>query len=351
MDSDLLTFHTPKDENAVDVQATPSVTVEFAYAYFTLVRKPPLQALFWHKQLEQHDPDLAKQLREFWQVDGSGLDLFQLVSNNGYTFDASVGRFLDDLEQLLPIFRQQLAQYKIGLQHKDAEKIKKELASCESLEQRLGRLENKKLRNQFVGLLRRLWAFLEPQWLAEGQSASRAACQQFMEQFALHQDILAALPTHHFVQFEKSKQYIKKAMQQGTVLVFPLYFALGGGFSIDAGNQHLIGYGIRSEDTHQALSNASAQLALQLKTLADPTRLMLMTMLQRYQLFEMSVSDFAEQLGVTQPTISGHLKLLRESGLVTLEKKGNKAIYKLELDTLKRIAQDLKSQFGLNETS
>jgi ArsR family transcriptional regulator, arsenate/arsenite/antimonite-responsive transcriptional repressor len=349
MDSDLLTFHTPKDENAVDVQATPSVTIEFAYAYFTLVRKPHLQVLFWHKQLEQHDPDLAEQLREFWQEDGVGLDLFPLVSNNGYTFDTSVGRFLDDLEQHLPIFRQQLAQYKIGLQHKDPEKIKKELASCEALEQRLERLANKKFRSQFVGLLRRLWAFLEPQWESQGLSASRAACQQFMEQFALHQDILAALPTHHFVQFENSRQYIKKAMQQGTVLVFPLYFALGGGFSIDSGNQHLIGYGIRSEDTHQALSEASAQLAMQLKTLADPTRLMLMTMLQRYSHFEMSVSDFAEQLGVTQPTISGHLKLLRESGLVTLEKKGNKALYKLEAETLKQLVHDLKAQFGFNE--
>jgi ArsR family transcriptional regulator, arsenate/arsenite/antimonite-responsive transcriptional repressor len=351
MDSDLLTFHTPTSENAVDVQAAPSITVEFAYAYYTLVRQMRVQALPWHNQLEAQAPDMVRQLRGFWQEAGADFDLFHLISSNGYVFDASLERFLDDLEQHLPMFKQQLLQYQKGLQQKDQQKAAKELASCEALEKRLERLNNKKLRRQFVGLLRQLWAFLEPQWVSEGQKASRAACDQFLEQFALHQDILAALPAHHFVQFENSRQYIKKAMQRGTVLVIPLFFALGGGFSVDAGHQHLIGYGIRSEDTHQALAAASSQLALHLKTLADPTRLMLMTLLQRYQHFEMSVSDFAEQLGVTQPTISGHLKMLRESGLVTLEKKGNKSLYKLESEKLKSVIADLNNQFGLSESS
>lgn len=77
---------------------------------------------------------------------------------------------------------------------------------------------------------------------------------------------------------------------------------------------------------------------------------MLLTMLYKYQHFEMSVSDFAEQLGVTQPTISGHLKLLRDTGLVRLEKRGNKALYTLETETLKQIIKDLSEQFGLGKS-
>jgi DNA-binding transcriptional ArsR family regulator len=349
MESELLTFHTLKSENAVDVKATPSATVEFAYAYFSVVRDAKVPPLPWHEHLHKNAPDLILALRSFWQQEEVGFDLFYLVANLGYVFDASLGRFFDDLENHLPEFLQKIAQQKVKLDCDKPQNSSKELAMYTALENRLLRLENRQQRRKFVGLLRQLWAWLEPQWLSEGQPICKAACERFVEQFGVHQDILSALPAHHFVQFEKSKQYIKKAMQQGTVLVIPLFFALGGGFSVDAENQHLIGYGIRSEDTHQALTQAVTQTALHLKTLADPTRLMLLTLLQRYQHFEMSVSDFAEQLGVTQPTISGHLKLLRESGLVTLEKKGNKSLYKLETDMLKSIVQDLKIQFVLDE--
>ncbi|MFN3267133.1 MAG: ArsR/SmtB family transcription factor [Deinococcales bacterium] len=345
MESDFLTYHTTIAENSVNLVVTPCVAIEFAYAHFSLTRDQKAPALPWHARLYAQNSDLRKNLQEFWQDDECSLDLLHLIANFGYTFDHTLDRFLDNLEHHLPEFLSQVRQRQAEL---ELAKKKKEESQYAALIMRLERLLDNSTRAAYVVLLRQLWAFIEPIWEQEGRTASRVACDQFLEKYAQQQDILLALPTHHFMQLESSRQHIKMALAQNSVVVIPLYFAYGGGFSFDAKQQHLLAFGIRSEDYHQDQKDQSAQIAQQLKALADPTRLLLLTLLFRYQHFEMSVSDFAEQLGVTQPTVSGHLKLLRDVGLVQLEKKGNKSLYRFEHTILQNVVNDLLTQFGLS---
>jgi len=60
--------------------------------------------------------------------------------------------------------------------------------------------------------------------------------------------------------------------------------------------------------------------------LADPTRILIL-----YSLAEspQHVTDLVEMLEVSQPTISRHLKVLRERGLVTATREGNAVCYEL----------------------
>ena len=67
-------------------------------------------------------------------------------------------------------------------------------------------------------------------------------------------------------------------------------------------------------------------LAEQLKTLADPTRLRMLDLLA-HQAESLCVCHITEQFTVNQPTISHHLRLLREAGLVDCEKRGVWAYY------------------------
>ena len=67
-------------------------------------------------------------------------------------------------------------------------------------------------------------------------------------------------------------------------------------------------------------------LAAQLKALADPTRLRMLDLLTQ-QSEPLCVCDITDEFAQNQPTISHHLKLLREAGLVDCEKRGIWAFY------------------------
>jgi ArsR family transcriptional regulator len=81
-------------------------------------------------------------------------------------------------------------------------------------------------------------------------------------------------------------------------------------------------------------------LARILKALAEPTRLRLVSMVAAHEGGEACVCDLTGPLGLTQPTISHHLKILVGAGIFTRDKRGKWAFYALvpaALDTLAAI--------------
>jgi ArsR family transcriptional regulator len=64
-----------------------------------------------------------------------------------------------------------------------------------------------------------------------------------------------------------------------------------------------------------------------LKALADPARLRLLSIIAAHAGGEACVCDLTEPVGLSQPTVSHHLKVLTETGFVTREKRGVWAYY------------------------
>src|SRR5437764_10509083 len=104
------------------------------------------------------------------------------------------------------------------------------------------------------------------------------------------------------------------------------------------------------------LTISTAEIASQVKllsALADPTRLQIVEMLGGLD-EPVCVCDIVSQFDLGQPTISHHLKVLREAGLVTWEKRGLWVYYSLNRaalhqvpDYLGRILPASKSMAGL----
>lgn len=69
--------------------------------------------------------------------------------------------------------------------------------------------------------------------------------------------------------------------------------------------------------------------ALVFKALADPNRLRLLSMVKAEASGESCVCDLTEPLGLGQPTVSHHLKILVDAGLLHREKRGTWAYYSL----------------------
>ena len=76
-------------------------------------------------------------------------------------------------------------------------------------------------------------------------------------------------------------------------------------------------------------ASQAADLARLLKALADPTRLQLVSMVAAHEGGEACVCELTEPLGLTQPTISHHLKILVDAGIFTRDKRGVWAYYAL----------------------
>ncbi len=69
------------------------------------------------------------------------------------------------------------------------------------------------------------------------------------------------------------------------------------------------------------------ELAARFKALADPTRVAIVNRLAAAE--EVCVCDLTETFELSQPTISHHLKILREAGLVESTRRGTWAYYRL----------------------
>lgn len=80
----------------------------------------------------------------------------------------------------------------------------------------------------------------------------------------------------------------------------------------------------------------AVELSRTFKALADPVRLRLLSMIASHEGGEACVCDLAGPFDLSQPTISHHLKVLRQVGLVTSDRRGSLVYYRAHLDVLAR---------------
>jgi ArsR family transcriptional regulator len=83
-------------------------------------------------------------------------------------------------------------------------------------------------------------------------------------------------------------------------------------------------------------------LARTVKALADPTRLRLVSLVAAHG-GEACVCDLTEPVGLSQPTVSHHLKVLVDAGLMTRDKRGVWAYYALVPGALADLARVLST--------
>src|SRR6185369_15721905 len=83
----------------------------------------------------------------------------------------------------------------------------------------------------------------------------------------------------------------------------------------------------------------SDELAARFKALADPTRVAIVNRLAAAE--ECCVCDLNAAFDLSQPTISHHLKVLREAGLVESSRRGTWAYYRLVPDAVRELRHTL----------
>jgi ArsR family transcriptional regulator len=87
---------------------------------------------------------------------------------------------------------------------------------------------------------------------------------------------------------------------------------------------------------------AREALADRFKALSDPTRVAIVNRLAAAE--EVCVCVFVDELDLSQPTISHHLKVLREAGLVEATRRGTWAFYRLIPSAVAELARALSGE-------
>jgi ArsR family transcriptional regulator len=86
------------------------------------------------------------------------------------------------------------------------------------------------------------------------------------------------------------------------------------------------------------------ELAALFKAVADPMRLRLLSLIACHDGGESCVCDLLDAFDVTAPSISYHLKILREAGLISSERRGTWVYYRVKPEVMARMSAVLRPQ-------
>src|SRR6478609_768971 len=93
-------------------------------------------------------------------------------------------------------------------------------------------------------------------------------------------------------------------------------------------------------------ADQAVELAKVFKALGDPIRLRLLSMIASRAGGEVCVCDLTPAFDLSQPTISHHLKLLKQAGLIDSERRGTWGDYRLLPETTDQLAAILTRPVG-----
>lgn len=120
------------------------------------------------------------------------------------------------------------------------------------------------------------------------------------------------------------------------LMVVPCYF-FGKSLYLEFPGLTVIGSGFHHDE--RGARARTEGLARRLKTVADPTRLALLHYLS---VTPSTVGDLASSFGLAQPTISMHMKSLRETGLVRAERHGGRLQLSADPDAVEALVAELR---------
>jgi ArsR family transcriptional regulator, arsenate/arsenite/antimonite-responsive transcriptional repressor len=110
-----------------------------------------------------------------------------------------------------------------------------------------------------------------------------------------------------------------------------------------AGRDRILRAATAASSTSEPLTRPAAEaLAKTLRLVADPTRLQLLSMINGSPGQEVTVGELTRHLGLRQPTISHHLRMMSEDGLLNREQRGRHVWYSIAKDRRDAVADLLR---------
>jgi DNA-binding transcriptional ArsR family regulator len=304
----------PRSE-AFQVSVSPSVAIEIEWALASGDRDdfrrdhPALEAVYG-----EH-PGLQERVRSIWgpdetmTPDGHFLELMVLAHYGGLLFSDDADGLIDRLDELCAT---------CALGPDDLPLYSETEPSRAAVLVRLARLrESAELRARYVGLVSDVWEAMRANWELAGRGAVEVAV-------AARRGLLAKGADWHEVarsecDFGEIRDRTLTAVGPAAELVVvPAYFTHKG-LLVDLPGVVVIG--VRTDITGAHARARTEALARRLKAISDPTRLAILDALRNGP---RTITEVAAAFSLAQPTVSNHVKILRDAGLVVDERRGTR---------------------------
>ncbi len=193
------------------------------------------------------------------------------------------------------------------------------------------------LRQRYADLLRRTWAWFEREWKEQGIEVCEQAARRMRDRLEVGARLDDVLPTFH--RTGPWSMQAAAAAAGNRLLLTPTY--LGGTFlAWDLPNTYLMGFQAQPQDDVALIRRQSQQLAGRLKVLGDPTRTAILMWLAKRPA---SVTEIAREFALAQPTVSTHLKLLRDSGLVGSSREDGHSVQTVNREAISELIELTRS--------
>jgi DNA-binding transcriptional ArsR family regulator len=327
--------------SALQVSVAPSVAIELDWSMASARREdyrrdhPVLGSVY------ERNPELRQRVDSMWgpreQISCGGfMELTVVAHHGGLLFssdaDALLGR-LDSLCATVPATSDDLA-----LMSETPEDRAAILA-------RLNRLrDSPELRRTYVALVRDVWAAVGPDWEQSGRRAVEVAV-------AARRDLQAKGADWHEVARSECDlgdlldRTVAALGPGGELVVVPAFYTHVG-LLIDLPGVVVVG--VRTDNTGAQARARTEALARRLKAISDPTRL---AMLDALRNGPRTVSQIATAFSLAQPTVSNHVKVLRDAGLVTDRREGARRYLIVQHETVEELLASLHDVLSERLTS
>jgi DNA-binding transcriptional ArsR family regulator len=320
------------------VSVRASVAVELEWVLHSAVRRdfsedhPALRAMY-----ERH-PALQEQIVGLWAKDGqtgaAGFAELVLVAHHGGLLFGEDGTHL--LQQLPGACATVPTSAKAFPMRAETDEDR------DLVLHRLARLRRSaETRRHYVDVLGRAWNAASESWdrygrevVAESVDARRA----MLAKGAGWRDL--SKPGYEPDAVERAETDLGPG---GEIVVVPAYFAHFG-LLFDLPGLLLIG--VKAEDGTAPSRARSETLARRLRALSDPTRL---AILETLRSGPKTVTELSARFGLAQPTVSNHVKLLRDNGIVKDVRDGTRRNLVVRHDVVAELMDELARMLGASQ--
>jgi len=205
---------------------------------------------------------------------------------------------------------------------------------------RLGRLRRDGvLRGEYRALLVDAWQPLAATWAESGREAVRAACAIWRTRLNTGSRIDELVPPRHPLTRADEVGFEDLFLQRDEFVVSPLYFCLSGGHAVDLGSY--VHIGVPASDLLPVRkAQDAAFVAYRLRVLSEASRVHILIQLLSAPA---GVMEIARALNLSQPTVSGHLKVLREAGLVQPRRMRGRTVFASSRKRIERLLEDARA--------
>jgi len=269
-------------------------------------------------------PEIIRALLEFW---GTGTDFFPELQVLTHSAGAHEETDFDRLFDALDSSRAHVPEDLALRSETEDDRI--------AIRSRLVRLrDDDQLWVAYVDLFRAVYLPLDPWWRSTGIPSVQAAVLAVRRELDRGADWTRMVSSGCTAMLERLPEIID---HREPVVLAPCEL-FGQGLYFDLPGCQLIGLGAGLGDL--GARARTGDLARRIRVLSDPTRL---AILDHLRAGPRSVGDVALDFGLTQPTVSVHVKQLRQAGLVTATRRGVRLELSVNSEALKALAGELNT--------